>query len=73
MIALVLHVVAPEEIGVLDVFGRATEEVGNYEGGGKAQEAVGLVVGKVPVVEVGLEDFVLGRVDDVVGFCDASF
>ena len=71
MEAGVFVVVFPEKVGVGKVVGRFALEVGDDVGGLDVEEAVGTALGEVPVVEVGLEDFVRGGVDDFVSFGDA--
>ncbi len=68
VVVAALGVVAPEEVGVGDVVGGAALEVGDDIGGLYLENAVGAALAEVPVIEVCLECFIFGGVDDFVGF-----
>ena len=51
-----------------DVIGGFALEVGDDIRGLDLENAVGAVLGEVPVIEIVLEDFVVGGVDDGVSF-----
>ncbi len=60
--------VFPKEVCVSDVIGGFALEVGDDIRGLDLENAVGAVLGEVPVIEIVLEDFVVGGVDDGVSF-----
>jgi hypothetical protein len=64
----VFVVVLPEEVGMGDVVGGFTLQIGDDIGGLDVEKAVGAALEEVPVVEVGLEDFIIGGVNDRIGF-----
>lgn len=51
-----------------DVVGGFTLQIGDDIGGLDVEKAVGAALEEVPVVEVGLEDFIIGGVNDRIGF-----
>lgn len=51
-----------------DVIGGFALEVGDDIRGLDLENAVGAALGEVPVIEIVLEDFVVGGVDDGVSF-----
>ena len=60
--------VPPKEIGVGNVVRGFAFEVGDYVGGVNVEEAVCAALRKVPVVKIGLKNFVIGGVYDCIGF-----
>jgi len=68
VVAIVVYIVFPKQIGVLEFVGGFTLEVSYHIRGRNVEEPVMPVFGDVPVVQGGLENFIIGRVDFVVSF-----
>lgn len=62
-------VVTPEQVGASNVCCYASPKVIDYKGGFEFKKAIRPALLDVPIVQVVLEDFVIGAVDLVVCLC----